>query len=375
MKKVEIYLIEFLLFISIIVFNIILKNYYLLDLSIVILGIYAIARFGLMKDNNYSKQSITKIVISCLLAYFITIYALGILLGFNKTPLSLSTNFIFGIVLLNVVVIIFEELIRYIICRNTQHKKIPLIIYTIILSILNIIIEINGFNLSDNEMIFIFVSTVVLPVISREMLCSYMTYKVSYVPSIIFKLTITLYELLLPIIPELGNYLYAVFNVGLPYMIYFFVSKTLHYKDKITEYHKRAIKQIAFTPVLAVVIILVILVSGLFTNTIIAIGSNSMKPTYARGDAVIYKKVKPNQVEAGQILAFRKGNRIITHRVVYVEKNDYTYRFKTKGDANNNQDSYKVEQSEVLGVVKQKIKYAGYPTLWFNDVYTGKETK
>ena len=375
MKKVEIYLIEFLLFISIIVFNTFIKNSYLLALSIILIGIYSIIRFGLMKDNNYSKQSISKIVISCLLAYFITIYLLGILLGFNKTPYTLNTKFIFGVVILESIVIIFEELIRYIICRNTQHKKIPLIIYTIILSILNIIIEINGFNLSDNEMIFIFISTVVLPVISREMLCSYMTYKVSYVPSIIFKLTIILYELLLPIIPQLGNYLYAVFNVGLPYMIYFFVSKTLHYKDKIKEHQKRAIIQIAFTPVLALLIILVMLVSGLFTNTIISIGSNSMKPTYSRGDAVIFKKTKPKDIKAGQILVFKKGNRIVTHRVIYVEKNEYSYRFKTQGDANNAPDAYKVEQSEVLGVVKRRIKYVGYPTLWFNDVYTGKETK
>ena len=51
------------------------------------------------------------------------------------------------------------------------------------------------------------------------------------------------------------------------------------------------------------------------------------------------------------------------------------YRFKTQGDANNAPDAYKVEQSEVLGVVKRRIKYVVYPTLWFNDVYTGKETK
>jgi len=326
-----------------------------------------------MKDNNYLKQNINKIVISCLLAYFITIYLLGILLGFNKTPFSFSMKFIFGIVLLEIIVIIFEEIIRYIICRNTPHKKIPLIIYTIILSILNIIIEINGFDLSDNEMIFIFTSTVVLPIISREMLCSYMTYKISYVPSIIFKLTITLYQLLLPIIPSLGNYLYAVFNVGLPYMIYFFVSKTIHYKDKI-EYHKQAIKYIFYTPSIAILIILVMLVSGLFKHTIIAIGSNSMKPIYSRGDAVIYQKVKPQDVKAGEIIAFKKGNRTITHRVIYIEKNNYNYKYKTKGDANNSTDSYKVDQSELLGVVKQSIKYVGYPTLWFNDVYTRKGT-
>ena len=89
----------------------------------------------------------------------------------------------------------------------------------------------------------------------------------------------------------------------------------------------------------------------------------------------VFKKTKPKDIKAGQILVFKKGNRIVTHRVIYVEKNEYSYRFKTQGDANNAPDAYKVEQSEVLGVVKRRIKYVGYPTLWFNDVYTGKETK
>ncbi|MBQ6477544.1 MAG: signal peptidase I [Bacilli bacterium] len=374
MKKIEIYFIELLLFISIIVFNILYKNYYLFGLSVILIGIYFIYKYGLMKDNNYAKSNVTKIVISCLLSYFVTIYLLGILLGFNKTVLSFTPSYFFRVVLLDAILIVFEELIRYIICRNTQHKKLPVIIYSIILIILNIIIEISGFNLSDNEMVFIFISTVIIPVIARELLCSYLTYKVSYVPSLIFKLTMCLYELVLPIIPSLGNYLYAVANTALPYIIYFFVSKLLHYKTKANDYRKKTIREIALIPTAVLLIILVILVSGVFSHTIIAIGSKSMLPTYGRGDAVIYKKIEPNKVRKGQIIAFKKSGRIITHRVIYIQKQDSKYIYKTKGDANNAPDTYQVDETELLGIVTNSIKFVGYPTLWFNDLYTGKET-
>ena len=373
MKKIEIYFIELLLFISIIVFNVIYKNYYLFAASIILAGIYFIYRYGLMKDNNYSKSNVTKIVISCLLSYFITIYLLGILLGFNKTTLSLTPSYFTRVVLLDTILIVFEELIRYIICRNTQHKKLPIIIYTIILSVLNIIIEISGFNLVDNETKFIFISTVILPVIAREMLCSYLTYKVSYVPSLIFKLSLVLYELVLPIVPTLGNYLYAVANIALPYIIYFFVSKLLHYKTKANDYRKKTIREVALLPISIVLIILVVLVSGLFSHTLIAIGSKSMLPTYDRGDAVIFQKAKANEIKRGQIIAFEKSGRIITHRVVAIQKQDSKYKFKTKGDANNAPDTYQVEEEELLGIVTHSIKFVGYPTLWFNSIYAGKE--
>ena len=374
MKKQEIYFLEVLLFISIIVFNIFYKNFYLLHISIVLIGIYFIKRFGIMKDNNYLKTSTTKIVISCILSYFVTIYIIGLLTSYHKTTFSLNIQYLFNSVLIESVTIIIEELIRYIICRNTQHKKTPIVFYTIILIVLNIIIEINGYDLSDNESLFIFITTVVLPISCKEAVCSYLTYKVSYIPSMIYKLTTYLYGMVLPIVPNIGNYLYATTNIALPYFIYFFVSKTLHYNDKAEIYQKKVSQRVLYVPIFVCLIVLVILISGVFTNTLISIGSNSMKPSYERGDAVIYHKTNIKDIKIGEVIAFRRQGIIITHRVIDIYKSDTRYTFKTKGDANNAPDAYVIEGKDVLGVVKYSIKYLGYPTLWFNDLFTGKET-
>ena len=80
------------------------------------------------------------------------------------------------------------------------------------------------------------------------------------------------------------------------------------------------------------------------------------------------------KLQVGEIIAFKKEGKIITHRIINIQKLDSTYVIQTKGDANNAPDSFQVKEDEVLGVVKYSIKYLGYPTIWFNDLYTGKET-
>ena len=108
-------------------------------------------------------------------------------------------------------------------------------------------------------------------------------------------------------------------------------------------------------------------ISGIFKYQIIAIASNSMKPVYEKGDAVIIEKKKPDQIKEQDILAFKKNNIYITHRVIEIIKNENNYNFITKGDNNKEIDKYKVTEKEAIGTVKYIIKYIGFPTIWFND--------
>ncbi len=371
MRNLKIYLIELLLFISIIVFNTIFKNNIVLSISIVALTIASYLLFGFYKDNSYIKSNITRVVISCLLSFFIIIYAIGLFTGFSKTVLSFNANYIFKVILLELLVIICEELLRYIISRNSYKSKIPIILYTIILCILNIIIEIKGYNFADREMVFIFTSVVVVVVISREALCSYITYKTSWIPSVVFKSIIILYEFILPIIPKLGNYLFSVFNLILVFCIFIFSNRIITYSDKSNLYSKKMSRRVIYIPILAVLLVIVVLVAGIFRYKMIAIGSNSMIPVYEKGDAVIYEKVSADKIGIGDIIAFKKSGVIVTHRVVGINK-DINYVFKTKGDNNNTVDGFDVDASDLLGKVEYKIRYIGYPTIWINDFFQGR---
>ena len=373
MKKHFVYVLELFLFISAITFNIFIKSDLLLKISIVIISVLYLLEYGLQKDNSYLKPLVTRIVISCLLSFLIVVYSIGLFTGFNNTVLKLNFSYLFNVVFLQFITVILLELMRYGICRNSVNNKKPIILFTIIMIVLNVVAEINGYNLKETEGVFVFICVVLLPVISRELLCSYLAYKVSYLPALIFKLVITLYQYVLPIIPNLGYYLYASFNLFLAYFIYFLSSKSIDYAEKAKVYVSKSTRKIIFIPLLIILLIIVLLVSGLFKYKMIAIGSNSMEPVYSRGDAVIYSKADASEVVKDDILVFVKNGVVVTHRIIKISGSGNEILIQTKGDANNTPDSFTVNGGDVLGIVKYKVKYIGFPTIWINELFEGRE--
>ena len=373
MKKYFVYVLELLLFISAIIFNIVFKSEILLKVSIIIISVLYLLEYGFQKDNSYLKPLITRIVISCLLSFLIVIYSIGLFTGFNNTVFNLNFSYIFSVIILEAASIVLLELMRYVICKNSTLTKKPIIFFTIVMILLNVITEINGYNLKETEGIFVFASVVILPVISRELLCSYLAYKVSYLPGLIFKLVIVLYEFALPIIPNLGYYLYATFNLFLVFFIYFISSKSIDYAEKAKAYVKKSTRRVIYYPILAMLLIVIALISGLFKYKLIAIGSDSMKPVYARGDGVLYRKATANDLETGDIVVFSKGNTVVTHRVYSITRKGDSVVIQTKGDANNAPDGFSVYESDVLGIVEYRIKYIGFPTVWLNDLFDRRE--
>ena len=331
-----------------------------------------LAFFGFKKDKNYLKGSSARIVTASLMTFMLIIYSLGIILGFTRgyiynNAFEFLKN-ISPILILNIEI----EMIRYIIAKRSFKGKIPLILFTIIGSILNILLEINMGTLNSAEDKFIFLSTIIFPTIAEEALCSFMTYKIAMLPSLIYKLTIKLYIFLFPIIPNLGNYIYSIANIILPFILYSIFNKILIKYEKEKQQIKR-INRIVFTiPICATLVMLIILISGISKYKMIAIASNSMSPTYRRGDAVIYEKINVKELEIGDILAFQKNNIVVTHRIVKIWKKNDKYYFTTKGDNNNTVDSFKTGESEVLGRVTSILKYFGYPTVLISE-FIGKE--
>ncbi len=336
--------------------------------SLFISFVILIHSFGWKKDNNYLKKYVTRSLVSILMTYIILLYALGMILGFTKGFLSYNLNF-FKSLIATIIFIVEVEAIRHLVCKNSFGSKMPIVLFTILSVILGILLEINISNLETSEHVFIFISTIVLPIIAQETLCSYLTYKISFLPSLIFKAVVKLYIFIIPIVPDLGNYIYSAINIIFPYIIYMIVNKSVVKFEKIKESTKKSRLSAYSIPLLLVLSILVILVSGIFRYKMIAVATNSMNPAYGRGDAVIYEKLKPEQIEVGDILAFRKNNVIITHRVTKKWVSNGSYHFNTKGDNNEKEDSFVTDESHVLGKVDFSIKYIGYPTVLVREFF------
>ena len=88
--------------------------------------------------------------------------------------------------------------------------------------------------------------------------------------------------------------------------------------------------------------------------------SGSMETSIHTGDLVFVKMIDPQTLEKGDVIAFRnETDTVTTHRIIeIVEQNGEKY-FKTKGDANNAEDSNLVEMDDVEGVYMGRIAGVG----------------
>lgn len=85
--------------------------------------------------------------------------------------------------------------------------------------------------------------------------------------------------------------------------------------------------------------------------------SNSMKPDISRGDTITIKGMIGEQVYIGDIVVFLHNDRNATvHRVVNISDTDKGRIIRTKGDANENVDTYVISIEDIIGVVKRVAK-------------------
>jgi len=77
--------------------------------------------------------------------------------------------------------------------------------------------------------------------------------------------------------------------------------------------------------------------------------SGSMEPVFFPGDLVLIKEVSADSLEEMDIIAFRVGDSVITHRIMEINEIDGTPRYVTKGDNNNIADTVAVLPEMVEG--------------------------
>lgn len=341
---------------------------WLLDFAFVIIFIIALCLLGKRKDNHFARNMLTRSIIIELICYGLIIYILGLFLGFNRGFSLNSAQSIFLNFLPSLLLTIVIELLRFIIVAPHHKSRQSVVIFTTLSILTYIFIELSATIPRNSEQIFIFSCVTLIPVIAREVLSSFIVYRIGLLPDLVYRLSIFLYSYILPIVPNLGDYLYAVSSVVLPFIIFLSVNKY----SIIDEDDRRGAKvnyKFAIGLVLVFIAVLVGLISGIFKYQLIAVASDSMVPTFSRGDAVLIEKLNASEIQNGDILVFRRDGLIVTHRVTSVELRDGTYYFTTRGDANADADSTEASDQQVIGRVRLVGKYIGYPTVLLNEIF------
>ena len=370
-----VYILEAIFAVAILVFALFLFNlhpsirgYYL----VAVLGILltaSICFFGYHRDKHYLKSFVSRLVVSCLLLTAIVCFALGLLLGFTHSSFSLDIGDILSKFLPILLISVETELLRYVIFHSYYRHRIPVVIFTTIAILMNIIFALDVSSFASAEAIFITICTVFLPIIATELLCSYLCAKVGLQPALIYKLTVRLYPFILPILPNLGHFIYAVVAIVLPAAIFLFTYNLNLTNRKDQKRIRRRNQLIISVPIGAFLLLIVVLVTGIFKHQIIAIASDSMTPTFVRGDAVMVEKCGPEEIKENDILVFKHEHIIVTHRVTQIDIKNDQYLFTTKGDHNDKEDAFKTKESQVVGRVVMVYKYIGLPTVWLSELF------
>ena len=344
-------------------------------LETLIITFFAIVTSLLLKkhktNKSYSKIAAKSITI-VLIASLIIGFNLGLIIGFTRTFFPpIGNTLLFGF-FPTIIIIVAVEFIRKSLLDNAFDKKFLIVFITVALTIVCISAEINIFTINSIEDGFIITSTVILPIIADNMLSTYLVKRAGIKPALIYRLSRGLYLYVLPIAPNFSQYLYSVMWVIVPFLCYYLTKRDLPEeivkrggKIEKTIFSKKHHYAILALPVVAILVTLTILVSGVLRYKMIAIATGSMAPVFERGDAIIYDK--EGELEAGDVLAFKHEGKIIAHRIIKISEHDTRKTYYTKGDANNTTDKYAIEENAVLGKVLFVIKYIGFPTVLFNE--------
>jgi len=94
---------------------------------------------------------------------------------------------------------------------------------------------------------------------------------------------------------------------------------------------------------------------------IVAVESNSMVPTFQRGDILVLQGIPADQLIIGDIIVFSPESQTtpIVHRIIEVNPDG---TFQTKGDANTGQLSFekKIDENQIHGKEVLIIPYLGW---------------
>ena len=129
------------------------------------------------------------------------------------------------------------------------------------------------------------------------------------------------------------------------------------------------------TVVLVAVLLLLMLLVGmrLFGFKVYTVLSGSMETAIPVGSVVYVREVDTSEIEEGDVLTYVVGNdTVVTHRVVgFVpdEENPNLVRFRTKGDANDDEDGLLLHPNNVIGRVSFHVPLIGYVASFLQNPY------
>jgi len=326
-------------------------------------------------------NQVTFLMIIFGIIYLSGFYLIGMYFGFNRAIITLSFKSLYTYIIPIIMIIISSEVIRnrFLTCDLIFRIKSKGInfspVFTFIsLTIIEVLIYMTLHTRLDTfDDYLTILGFVFFSAISCNLLYNYMTCRFSFLGIIVYRLITTLYAYIIPIIPDVYLFFRTFLRMVYPYFIFLVLNIFYIRGGLLPKYNKKSLlKNILSICMFVFTVSVVMLVSCKFSYGILVIGSKSMTGTINKGDAVIYEAYNNKRLKNGEIVVFNKDNIQTVHRIIDIKNVNGEKRFFTKGDANLQADAGYILEEAIVGVVKVRISYIGYPSLWVRDLFLNK---
>lgn len=342
---------------------------YLNAAASLIFAFLSIFMFGLKKDKLTSlKKSVLQTTLLILIAFFGLYYGAGLFLGYLQTPYTFGLTQLATNIIPTILTIIGIETFRYVMVNKQQENKASIIVTATIICLFELVTTLTGTAFINLEETFKITSQIILPVIGKNYVLTYLIKHSGMRSVLLYRLVMDLYIYIVPIVPDIGDYLNASAKIALPMLLLVTTYRQIDDTENGVEYDFKKTKfKLSDAPIIAFILIMSCLVSGKFNYYLIGIGSESMAPRLKKGDAVLIDK-KKTKYKKDDIVAFDDRGKLVIHRIIEVNKKDGKISYKTKGDANITADVKQITNKDIIGKVKFRVKYIGYPSIFLKEL-------
>ena len=209
---------------------------------LILLTSLTIFLLGIKKDKiTPLKKKINITVLIFLIIYFVISYLIGLEMGYVKNTNSLNLLSILNNIFVPTTIITCTEIFRYIIINANKDRKFILSLSTILIILFELCLT-NELSIFMSSKTFIEALTLsIIPIISKNIVLSYLTYETGIKPTIFYRLVMELFIFVVPATPKLGNYLTSIIGVTLPVCIFVKASQIIdkHYGRNDNEKKKK----------------------------------------------------------------------------------------------------------------------------------------
>lgn len=353
------------------VFMPLLPNFYVYYIKPLVWAVFAFCLYFLV----FKKFTITKKYDKFTYIFVITIiniviyYCLGLFIGFGYSPYDLS----FVGILINtfafLLILIPIEFIRISLVSNATKKwHMTSIIFIMMLFTIS---PKTLYSAITKGITISFIFQTLVPCFISQLFLNYIAKHCGVSCCLLWTMVPQAFKILTPILPKLDWFYSTLYAIIGPLICFVFLYYSYTEKQIVKDLRVgRRKKPYGMFFSFSILFVLLGLVTGMFGVKPTVIASNSMNDYFFRGDIVVVDY--DSKYDIGSVIQYKHDNIKILHRIVKkdIDNSGKTY-YITKGDNNNAEDSWKVYDDQIDGVVRFVIPKLGYISLFFNEMIGG----